>query len=512
MSDLPDVLKVTPLKRPINQECSTDILQPTTFSQTSCKFVLPNVGILDANSQLHLSQIVTDSAAPTTDTKAFYPSTTGACAMVQRCFLTIGGKEVCDVRDVNQYINWKRHHYSNEYKKGVAMVHQAGNDVYMGSAGLVNSVDYTAREKAARGFLPPYGVIGRESSEYAFVDVTAGAAFATQSNTRVNTEDKEKRLIPYQASRTPGMLISLAQIIPLLIGVQLPLFAIEQEVAIIIEWAPPTWGHRFMFNGINAAGDPIVKTDLTSTIVEEDVFLVMDTLFYPSLMADIKEQIFSRGGYSIGFDDIITQSNYLQYKEVEGVSTHDFQVPLSGKRVKKIIVQKQAEQEQIVEALNCGFYNSVALRTGEEYNFRIDNNNVYSIPIKNTALQRQEADAVEGIPLAMNSNVYSYKNNVLPTGNIPANGATITPRLLNSHIQSNEIGSQHYLGLKIENAFGQGHLMGIHPLIYTEKGLLTRFDGGEGTTPDRTSSRVVRFFAVYQKIMNINNGIVETID
>jgi hypothetical protein len=512
MSDLPDVLKVTPLKRPINQECSTDILQPTTFSQTSCKFVLPNVGILDANSQLHLSQVVTDSTAPAVDTKSFYPATTGACAMVQRCFLTIGGKEVCDVRDVNQYINWKRHHYSNEYKKGVAMVHQAGNDVYMGSAGLVDTTNFTAQEKAARGFLPPYGVIGRESSEYGFVDTTAGATFAEQSNTKVNTEDKAKRLIPYEASRTPGMLISLAQIIPLLVGVQLPLFAIEQEVAIIIEWAAPTWGHRFMFAGFNAAGDPIVKTNLTSTIVEDDVFLVMDTLFYPSLMADIKEQIFARGGYSIGFDDVITQSNYLLYQQNQGTTTHDFQVPLSGKRVKRVIVQKQAEQEQIVEALNCGFYNSVALRTGEEYNFRIDNNNVYSIPIKNTALQRQEVDAVEGIPLVMNSNVYSYKNVVTADGQIPANGATITPRLLNTHVQTNEIGSQHYIGLKIENAFGQGHLMGIHPLIYTEKGLLTQYDGGTGTAPNRQSARVVRFFAVYQKIMNINNGIVEVID
>ena len=45
-SELPDVLKVTPLKRPVDQECSTDILQPTTISQSYCRFVLPNVGIL----------------------------------------------------------------------------------------------------------------------------------------------------------------------------------------------------------------------------------------------------------------------------------------------------------------------------------------------------------------------------------------------------------------------------------------------------------------------------------
>lgn len=511
MSDLPDVLKVTPLRRPVDQECSTDILQPTTFSQTSCKFVLPNVGILDANSQLHLAQIVVDSGNPGEDSKAYYPATTGACALVQRCYLTIGGKEVCDVRDVNQYINWKRHHYSNEYKKGIAMPHQAGNDVYMGSAGSVDAVNFTAQQKSARGFLPPYGVIGRESSEYCF-DESAGTTFAEQISAKTAVDDKEKRLIPYEASRTPGMLIALAQLIPLLVGVQLPLFAIEQEVAIHIEWSPATWGHRFMWNGVNAEGNIVDKDDLTSTIVEDEVFLVMDTLFYPSLMMDIKEQIFSRGGYSINFDDVITQTNYLNYKESDGLTTHDFQVPLSGKRVKRVIVQKQSDLEALTEAICCGYYNSVALRLGEEYNFRIDNNNVYSIPIKNTALQRQEADAVEGIPLVMNSNLYSFKNNVDGNGLIPANGEMITPRTLNSHSQENKIGTQHYIGLKIENAFGQGHLMGIHPLIYTEKGILTSNDVGTGVSPNKESNRIVRFFAVYQKIMNINNGIVEVID
>ena len=96
MSDLPDVLKVAPLNRPVDQECSTDILQPTTISQSQCRFVLPNVGTLDANSQLHVSQIVVNSANQSTDSNSYYPSTVGACALISRCYLTIGGAEICD--------------------------------------------------------------------------------------------------------------------------------------------------------------------------------------------------------------------------------------------------------------------------------------------------------------------------------------------------------------------------------------------------------------------------------
>jgi hypothetical protein len=507
MSDLPDVLKVTPLSRPIDQECSTDILQPTTISESYCRFVLPNVGILDANSQLHVAQTVVNSASPTVDTQAYFPTTVGACAMIRRCFLTIGGKEICDVRDVNQFINWRRHHYSNEYKKGTATPHQAGNDVYMGSAGLVDPTQPSAESILSRGFKAPYGTIGKESSEYGF-DPRTGL----QSDTFINNQDKPKRLIPYEAKRSPGMLIALAQLIPLLVGVQLPLFAIEQEVSIVIEWADRTWGHRFMFNNTDASGQPVTKENLLSTIVQDEVFLVMDTLLYPSLMDDIKEQIMSRGGYSISFDDVITQSNFLQYEEIKGEQTFEFQIPLASRRVKRLIVQKQIEQADVVENLPCGFYNSLALRLGESYNFRIDNNNVYSVPLKNTALQRAEADAVEGVPMVLSSVLYSFKNTVGADGSTPAFGDNITERLCNSHAQFEDTGSQHYIGLKIENNFGQGHLMGIHPVIYTERSALTQYDEGTGATPNRQSNRVVRFFAVYQKIMNINSGLVEVIE
>lgn len=509
--ELPDVLKVSPLKRPLNQSTNTDILQPTTFSQTSCKFVLPNTGILDSNSQLHLSQIVVNSDNPAVDSNSYYPNTLGAAACIQRCYLTIGGKEICDTQDCNHFLNWKRHHYSNEYKKGVAMPHTAGNDVYLGSAGRVDNANFTQVQKNARGFLPPYGTIGKETSEYGIV-LNSNIQFARQNNDAITNTDKEKRLIPYEASRTPGMLIPLSALIPALVGVQLPLGMIEQEVAIVIEWAASTWGHRFMYNGTDKSGAIVDKTLLTSTIVENDVFLVLDTLYYPGLMEDIKEQIYSRGGYSLSFDSVITQQNYLQYKENEGATQKDFQIPLAGKKVKRVIVQKSTEQENIVETLTAGYYNSLALRKGEEYQFRIDSKNVYSLPISNTSLQRCEANAVEGIPLVLNSHLYSFRNTADDDGDIAAGDETITTRLCNSHTMANDCGSQHYIGLKVENAFGQGHLMGIQPVIYSEKSILTQYDAGTGTTPNRESDRVVRFFVVHQKIMNINSGIVETID
>tara|TARA_R110000772_G_scaffold2559_1_gene9240 strand:- start:76 stop:1626 length:1551 start_codon:yes stop_codon:yes gene_type:complete len=513
-SDLPDILKVGPLKRPVNQSCSTDILQPTTFSQKGMKFVLEKKGILDSNSQLNIAQIVVDSGKPTIDTRSYLPTATGALAMIDRAYLTIGGREISDLRDVGHYNTWKRLHYSNEYRKGVAQPHQGGNDVMMGSAGLPSGTT-TATDKRARGFSAPYGVIGRESSEYGNNFNTSDTTYGRQVNSSVDTTEKPKRQITRDPTTTPSFLIALSQLCPVLVGFQLPLFAINQEVALHIEFTPNTIGHRFMYNVSDGQTPPVANNPatMTSTIVEEECFLVMDTLFYRDLMSDVQEQIMSRGGYSVPYDDVITQRNYITYNVADGETTHDLQIPLSQRRVKRIVVQQQNDLEAVILTRPSGYYNSQALRTGVEYNFRIDSKNVYSLPMRNVALQRAEADLVEGIPLVLNSSVYSFSNQADQTTGVMTlpNDSNITPRLLNSHIQSNETGLQGWFGLKIENQFGQGHKMGIQPVIFTQKGTATANDDGTGN-PTTSTSRQVRFFSLYQRIMNITGGLVEVID
>ena len=518
MSQLPDVLKVGTLNRPVNQVCSTDLLQPTTFSQTFCKFVLDKKGILDSNSQLNIAQIVVNSASPNVDTRAYFPTATGALALISRAYLTIGGREVSDLRSVGHFSTWRRLHYSNEYKQGVAMPHQAGNDVYVGSAGsVINPYVTTASAKRQRGFDNPAGTIGRESSEYANNYNVSAPAFNQLGNqvpALTNQLDKPKRLIPWQPSRAPGMLIALSQLFPVLNNFQLPIAFIEGEVALNLEFSPTTWGHRFMFNSLDANNVAVNKDNLTSTILEEETFIVMDTLYYPTLMADIQDQIMSRGGYSVPYDDLITQQNYVLYDESEGITQKDFQIPLAGKRVKRVVVMKTHDLIGVVQAQPSGFYNSQALRLGEEYNFRVDSNNIYSLPLKNVALQRSEADLTEGVPVVLNSSLYSFFNQAdQATGQIATNNDyNLTQRLCNSHTQINETGLFHFLGLKLENAFGQGHLMGIQPVIYTEKVQFTQYDDGTGATPNHQASREIRFFCYYQRILNIDKGLAEVID
>jgi hypothetical protein len=501
---LPPVLRTAPLKRAdqTTQDINTDLLFPVVFNQKSVKFVFDRKGVLSANSQLHLAQIVVNSQFPAYDTNSFLPTSTGALAMIDRAYLTIGGKRVSDLQQVGQYNTWKHLHYSNEYRKGVQQPKQGTNDVFMGSTDP-RIAPASATAIRARGFQPPYGQLGREASEYAIA--TSSSDFAEQQADRTATTDRPKRLLTKDPATTPTFSIGLSQLIPFMVGVNLPLFAIKEEVALHIEWAGSGYGQRFMWNRYNTNGDDLNDVNQyykqsVSTIVEDECFIMADYLYFPQQMEAIEDQIMNSGGYDIPYDDVATQENFTTY--ATGDFTNEYQIVMGGKKVKRIIVQK--EWEGLKDFANCSLYNSTELADGCSYQFKIDSQNVYSLPLRNRALQKAETDLVEGIPLVMCDYLYSFKNNVDATGAISTNTSGITDRLCNSHLQRNEAGTQNWIGVKLENSQGQAKRLSNQPIIYTETGECKAVNNG--------SERKVRFFCLYQKLVNISGGLVHILE
>ena len=505
-NELPSVLMTATLERPENQRLETNILDPTAFSQKQVRFVFPPTGILASDSQLHLAQTVTNSLVPGVDTNSFYPTSTGALAMIQRAYLTIGGKRVSDLQSVGAYNTWKRLHFSNDYRERVAMPKQAGNDVFMGSASKTIADD-SASAILSRGFDPPYGTLGRRSSEYASV-FNSDTDTGLQVEERTSTSDKGKRLITADPSTTPGFMISLNQLVPALKGVNLPLFAIKEEVALVIEFSPNTIRNRFMWAAKAADGTDLTVNDASgkpkyessvSTIVQDQCYILADYLYYTDLMTQMEDVIMNRGGYNLPFDDLIVQSNAVNV--AVGSFTQEFQIPLGGKKVKSIVVQKEVPTANI----NSAKYNSTEWRNGTEYQVKIDSSNFYSLPIKNRALQKTEADQIEGVPLVINDYQYTYKNQTQDStsGIIGANDYGITDRLCNTHAQNVEAGTQHWTGVKLSNAFEEGIRISNQPIIWTEQ--------GTATAPD-IKTRTYRFFCTIQKILNISGGLALTIE
>ena len=493
---LPQVLRTDTIERPeVRGDVNTDLLFPVAFNQNQAKFVFDRKGILDSNSQLQIAASVVEVNGAGGELQAFYPTSVGAPALISRAFLEIGGKRVSDLQDLAHYTTWKRLHFSNEYRKGIAMPKQAGNDVFMGSASR-SIAPNSATAIRARGFTTPYGTLGRISSEYSqrLTTLPIGEQTATGSD----TTDRPKRFITDDPDTTPTFTIGLSQLIPFLIGVQLPLFAIREEVSLHIIFNEPKADIAFCVPQVDAGGVPINKANCVSTIVEKKFLIMADYLFYPSMMAEIAEDIMSRGGYDIPYLEVLEQRNFTSY--TTGDFTNDYQIQVGGKKVKFIVVQKE---QQGLNA-NFGNYNSVSLKEGMTYNFKIDSNNVYSLGVANTALQKTEADAVEGVPLVLNNYIYTFKGQTDGNGILNVNDFGLTDRLVNTYSQTLECGSQGWVGLKLENAFGQGQRISNQPIIYSER--------GQVFPADNNTSRNVRFWIGTQRLLNISSGIATILE
>ena len=112
-SSIPDLLKIGAIASNTAIDIETAILEPVTQSDTHCRFVLQNKGILHSHSKIEfelLSPGDATGAAPET----FLPSNVGIHSLIQRATLRVGTKTICEVDDYNHFSNYKSQFLSPE--------------------------------------------------------------------------------------------------------------------------------------------------------------------------------------------------------------------------------------------------------------------------------------------------------------------------------------------------------------------------------------------------------------
>ena len=472
---LPNLLKPTALDRPVNQRLETSILYPVSASQASCKFVFDRKGILDSNSQVELAmllpKIVPNAGGAAAESLSCLPTGTGIAAMIKRAYLEIGGRRVATLDEVGQYVNWRRMRWSPEYREQIADQKQCGSDVFVGLA------------SAAYPIVAPFGVIGRRSNE----TVQSTAANASVSN--------ERQTLWSEVGDMPTFALSLSQLIPMLRGVQLPLFAIAQEVSLTLEFQPLIEGIAFCApNGFNTNAGDVVATVHIPTLK-----IMADYLFYPGEMDNLSEAIMSRGGYDIMYDEVQTQSSF---ESPGAAGSFDFtaQLALGGKKVKSIITKRLVESSSFNQ--NAGIYYAKALYTGSSYNWVIDSKPFYAQSVSNSATLFNETSRVDDAPLRLPQAGYSYKNG--GGAAYAAGNSNFTNRTFNGWSQRSNQGLTKPVGLRLTNAMGQGKRMSNLPVLFRNTGIQTAAEAALGYTH--------LFFITCQRMINISNGLVNMIE
>lgn len=403
------------------------------------------------------------------DNPAFLPIATGISSLIRRAYLEIGGRRVSTLEELGHYNTFKKLSQSVEYRTNVMSAQEGGHNQFYGSANVANT------EK---------GLIGLVS----------------------DTVPKFQKM--GSTSTTSGQFsLALADIIPMLRGLQLPLFLINQEVSLHLEFQPDVSSKRCIQqnHGLEYSG---------TTINQSKFFVIADYLYYPTQMAQMRQEIFGAGGFNLPYEDIFTiQSQIPKVAEPDLVSPNDYNreevnrdLALGGKKVRAIILQKEGTANNLM-----GVYHSSAFQRGERYNWNIDSVPFYSIDITNEGLKYNECSKVFGTPLQIPQSVYTLADTVDEQQDLDYDISYITDKELEgsetgikSLEQNRMSGQQNWVGLEIGNKDGEGRVLSNMPLEY--RAVIERKTDNDEYDIDFT----YRFFVLTQKLLNIKNGFVSS--
>lgn len=263
---IPDLMKIGSI--PVNtvQEVETAILEPVVKSDTFCRFVFQNKGLLHSHSKVEIGL----KNAPK---DSFLPLGIGAYAFIKRVALKIGNQTICELDDFNHYMSYRSMFVANENNKereqmttGRAISHQfayADRSTTLGggeSMGLANGIVLdNGREADVRG--TNAGGVGN------FLDGTA--------NYYPNTWQLQKVA---DAQDISTYQLALSELCPFLRHNQLPLYMIKEQVALELTFSG-AGDANFASDRVSLKGGE--ATTSTYPIDLDSLRMISDHIFYP---------------------------------------------------------------------------------------------------------------------------------------------------------------------------------------------------------------------------------------
>jgi len=252
--NVPNLLRVSPMDTTTATDVETSILDPVVKSDTFCRFVFLNKGILHSHSKITLGITAPDA------TSRFYAPNVGIHQLVSRCALKIGTKTIQEIDGYNFLSAYKSMFISNEHQKEREQVqssrciaHEFRYDDSTATNGGVANNTTSFR----------YGLSnGREYNN------ATGASFAAAVGDLEVHEFTDIK-------NNPVFQIALSELFPMLKQTQLPLYMMQEQVSVELHFDP--------VNANRAQAPQGVATD-TYAINQDELKLIADYIYYPQEM------------------------------------------------------------------------------------------------------------------------------------------------------------------------------------------------------------------------------------
>lgn len=368
-SQIPDVLRPVSRTTMSNVDIFTSVLEPVNKSQKRVIFNIRKQGILNAGSRLNLSLHPVNATAQTT----FLPLAAGIGACIDTAILRCGTRVLAKTENFGHYYMARRQVHTHSQKQNIDMVLDGG----------CNNVSNSPNT----------------DGKYA-MDV-GSAIYSNKTTSLVPT--KYKPVVSEEDC--PTFSIALNDLFPMMRGLQLPLFAMNEQVSveiILTQQADGTEGKTACFSA--------APTSTATTYGLNNFSLHLDYLQYDdATMNRIRDMVNSPGGMPFIYDDIActTTSIPATAQPADGATTETDivrEVGSAGLRVKNVIVcEKNAAANSIL-----GDYRSNSPVHTPKYNWRVNDRIIYPRKLFNSSLMRNEAEQVLKFPMSVPSCVYSH--------------------------------------------------------------------------------------------------------
>ncbi len=387
--NVPDLLRVSPMQTSTATDVETSILDPAVRSDSFCRFVFLNKGILHSHSKVTFA-VNTDS------NERFFPIGVGVASLIQRAALKIGTKTIQEIEGYNYLTAYKSLFISNEHQlereqvqSGRVIAHEFRYDDAGSSTGGADS--------NTKAFT--YGLSnGREYN---------GDVGATKDLTTPDWADLAGK---------PVFQIALSDLFPMLKQTQLPLYMMREQVSVELTFEPDATSRICQRSGV-ASSTPTINTD--------ELKLIADYIYYPQEMMDAYAQ--QNSTISITHFDYRHSKLSISATSTSG-TTQIRNLGGAGRIVTKVITGVQADSASDASILNqyhaiaperhysfgqapSSGNNNGSLTVNIKYNDRF----LYPIDVTNPARQFHNTAQAEGMVPFVTREEYSAEGVALTT-------------------------------------------------------------------------------------------------
>ena len=380
---VPDLLKVSPMQTSTATDVETSITEPVVISDTFCRFVLLNKGILHSHSKITLAV-----TAPDGNDRFFAPNV-GVASLIKRCALKVGTKTLQEIDGYNFLTAYKSMFINNE--------HQLERELPQTGRSICHEFRYSDATNTDGGAL---------NDTRAF---TYGLATGKEYN------GNDVRLPEFaNIKNSPVFQIALSELFPMLKQTQLPLYMMKEQVSIELHFADA--GER----GQSASG----VASAAYAINQDEVKFIADYIYYPQNMMDA----YAQANQQITINHFDYRHSKVSLTSGTAAQQQIRNLGGAGRIVTKVISGVQSDATNDISIMNK-YHAMVPLPSylfGETpnasktngsitYNIKYNDKFLYPIDVKNSARHFHNVAQAEGVPPFVTREEYAGEGVALTT-------------------------------------------------------------------------------------------------